>query len=101
MLKTVNGKSGTELLYLSNFTNCSVVGGGGHWLHDLSSAHDWPEEHDSDALEQQVDEGDEESDRADVLEGLPSVGVLEGLAGPDLAHDEDPQDIHDNGQHAK
>ena len=73
----------------------------GHRLHDLTSAHDWPEEHDGDTLEQQVDEGDEESDRADVLEGLPSVGILKGLAGPDLAHDEDPQDVHDDGQHAQ
>ena len=73
------------------------MAGSGHGLHEFATAHDRDQEDNGDALEHQVDEGEEESDGADVLEGLPSIGVLEGLSGPDLAHHEDPQHVHHDG----
>ena len=69
-------------------------------MHNLSSPHDWHQEHASDQFKDQVDEGQEESDGADVLEGFPRVGVLEGFAGPDVAHHEDPQHVH-NDSHCR
>ena len=66
-------------------------------LLNLATSHDRDEEDKGDGLEYHVDKGEEESEGADVLEGLPWVGVLEGLAGPDLAHNEDPEDVHHDG----
>lgn len=63
---------------------------------DYSSAHDTHEEHNRDALENEIDEREEECDGANVLERLPRVGVLERLAVPDLLHDHDPQDVHND-----
>ena len=75
---------------------CSHVAGAGDGLHDASAAHDRDKEHNRDGLKHEVDEREEECDGADVLEGLPRVGVLEGLAVPDLAHHDDPQHVHDD-----
>ena len=76
-----------------------MVAGDGKRVLNAGAAHDRDEEDNCDTLESHVDEGEEESDRADVLESLPGVGVLEGLSGPDFAHHEDPQEVHHDGHH--
>lgn len=68
---------------------------------DATAAHDRNEKDNCDTLESHVDEGEEKSDRADVLEGFPGVGVLEGLAGPHLAHNEDPKEVHHDRHHSQ
>ena len=70
-------------------------------IHDLSASHDWDQEHDCDDLENDVDEGEEKCDRANVVECFPGVRILQWLAGPDVAHHEDPQDVHHNGHDAQ
>ena len=70
-------------------------------LHDLSASHDRDQEHDCDDLENDVDEGEEKCDRANVLECFPGVRILHWLTGPDVAHHEDPQNVHHNGHNAQ
>ena len=77
----------------------SHVAGSCQRLHHSPAAHDRDEEDDGDGFEDEVDEGEEEGDGADVLEGLPGVGVLERLAVPHLAHHDDPQHVHHDSHH--
>ena len=70
-------------------------------IHDLSASHDRDQEHDCNALENDVDEGEEERDRANVVERFPSIGILHWLAGPDVAHHKDPKDVHHDGHDAQ
>ena len=72
------------------------MAGGGQRVHDLSSSHDWDKEQDSNNLEDHVDKREEKRHGANVIESLPGVGVLHWLAGPDIVHDEDPKDIHND-----
>ena len=69
---------------------------GSEWLHDSTSLHDREQENESDNLEDSIDEGEEQCDRANILEGLPRICVLSGLSRPDIAHDENPQDVHND-----
>ena len=76
------------------------MAGASKGIHDFAAAHNGDHEDNGDDLKHHVDERQEECDGTDVLEGLPGVGVLKRLAGPDVPHDEDPKAVHDDGHHA-
>ena len=75
------------------------MAGASEGVHDFSSTHNWDHEHNGDDFKHHVDEGEEECDGADVLEGLPGCGVLHGFARPDVPHDKDPKAIHNDRHH--
>ena len=62
---------------------------------------DHGEEENCTALEEYVHEREEDYKTSDVVEGLPSGGVLGRLSIPDAAHCEDPQDVKDDGHHVQ
>ena len=84
-----------------NLLICSHVAWAGERLHNLATLHDRDQKDASDHFQYRIHKGQEEGDRSNVFEGFPRVGVLGGFARPDISHDEDPQDIHNDGHYSQ
>ena len=84
-----------------NLLVCSHVARAGKRLHNLASLHDRDQKDAGDHFQYRIHKRQEEGDGSNVFEGFPWVGVLWGFAGPDISHNKDPQDIHNDGHNSQ